>query len=247
MTDTNNTPAAPAAPATAPAMSYSERGKKSKEDRNLKIPTGRYKGPIKSFECKPNGAGNMMMTIGLVPSMCLTEDVLKERPDIIGRLLNKKKEARLYLTLYNPKGRNPHGGMDRQIEILMDAGYNVDQCRPFEQDPNYEDFKSLWHQMINLSPQVTFDVKWKDDNDQFPQVTVIEVEPHPTTIAQNAANMHNATEQMAAATPAPAAPEAPAAAPEAPAAPAITKAALRTNGWTEEQINNSEHANAPEA
>ncbi len=218
-------------------MKYSERAKKSKEERNLKIPTGRYKGPFGSFKCGPNGDGNQMMTVGLVPAMCLSEEVLQKDPEIIGKLLNKKKEARRYLTLHNPKSKfNPHAGFEQQLEILVDAGYDVDQCRPFEDDPNYEDFKSLWHQMIALSPQVTFDVKWEKEDDQFPKVRIIEVEPHPTTVAQNAQNMQQTTQNVAASIPV---------APPPPVA--ITKAQLRQNGWTEDQINASEHANAPEA
>lgn len=218
-------------------MKYSERAKKSKEDRNLKIPGGKYKGAFKSFECKPNGKGNMMMTIGLMPTMCLTEEVLTKTPDIINKLIGKKKEARLYLTLHNPAGKMPYLGFDQQLEILVDAGYDVDQCRPQEEDPNYEDFKSMWHDMLAKSPQVTFNVRWEKEDDQFPKVTVTGIEPHPDTVANKAQAMGAATQTVAAAASAVTAP---------PPPPAVTKSSLRANGWSDEQILASEYKDAPE-
>jgi len=140
-------------------MSYSERAKQAKADRNFKVPTGRYKGPLKSFDCKPNGAGNMMMTAGFMPAVILSEDVKAQHPDLISKIMAKKKECRKYMTLHNPTSKfNPHAGFEEQLILLADAGYNVDQCRSLDQDPNYEDFKSLWHQMCAMSPMFTFDV-----------------------------------------------------------------------------------------
>jgi hypothetical protein len=229
--------------------SYSQRAKRAKAERGLKIPNGRYKGPLKSFECKTNTKGNIMMVAGLLPATCLTPEVLANDPEIMGKLIGKGKEARKWMTLHNPGAKfNPHAGFEDQLTILLDAGMPVDMCRPYDQDPNYEDFKSLWHQMMAQSPTFTFDVKWEKEDDQYPNVRIVEVEPHPSTLVA----VDNQTAQMAQAVATPPAPAAGVATPPAPPAPPAytgpSRAELKAAGWTDEQINESpEYKNAPEA
>jgi hypothetical protein len=225
--------------------SYSERAKRTKEERKLKIPAGRYKGPLKSFKAGPNSNQDLMFTIGLMPVKCVSEEVLAKDPDIMGKLIGKGKEAKKYMTLYstNPKSKNRHAGFDTQLELLLEAGMPVDQCRTLEQDPNYEDFKTLWHQMMAQSPTFTFDIKWESEEDQFPDVRIIEVDPHPSTMAE----MANQTAQMAQTVAAPPAPDT-VVPPPAPAYSGPSRTELKAAGWTDAQINESpEYKNAPEA